>query len=389
MQPAGGAGVQRPVVHPELARALVDQVPPQPLQEPEDAGDVVGMPRAVAIQRAHRHLVQPQGVGAVGGVDLVRADAVLQALAHLPGAPGDGLAAVTVAAVAGLGDLGGRHVHPAGIGERVGQDVALVQQPRERLRRRDVAQVVQHLVPEAGVQQVEHRVLHAADVQVHPAGRHPVPFHLRIDEGGVVGRVQVAQVIPARPGPLRHGVELAPVGPGAVTEVERDRAPARHPRQRRDRVRGLVAGCRSGPEVGHLGQQHRQHVLGQRDRPVLVVDDRERLTPVALPGEEPVTQPVAAFPAAGAAPTPASRWPPRPRHPGPARPAAARDTGAYRPSPVNACGHSSAGAPAGRERWANHSSGGRSTARTGSPNARANSMSRWSWAGTAMIAPVP
>jgi hypothetical protein len=50
MQPAGGAGVQRPVVHPELARALVDQVPPQPLQEPEDAGDVVGMPRAVAIQ---------------------------------------------------------------------------------------------------------------------------------------------------------------------------------------------------------------------------------------------------------------------------------------------------------------------------------------------------
>ena len=31
----------------------------------------------------------------------------------------------------------------------------------------------------------------------------------------------------------------------------------------------------------------------------------------------------------------------------------------------------------------------RLAARTGSPNARANSMSRWSWAGTAMIAPVP
>ena len=29
------------------------------------------------------------------------------------------------------------------------------------------------------------------------------------------------------------------------------------------------------------------------------------------------------------------------------------------------------------------------TTRTGRPNARAKSRSRWSWAGTAMIAPVP
>jgi hypothetical protein len=33
-----------------------------------------------------------------------------------------------------------------------------------------VAQVVQHLVPEARVQQVQHRMLDAADVQVDAAG---------------------------------------------------------------------------------------------------------------------------------------------------------------------------------------------------------------------------
>lgn len=36
-----------------------------------------------------------------------------------------------------------------------------------------------HLVPEAGVQQVQHSMLGAAHVQVH---RHPVLLRLRVDE---------------------------------------------------------------------------------------------------------------------------------------------------------------------------------------------------------------
>src|SRR5699024_3859698 len=43
--------------------------------------------------------------------------------------------------------------------------------------------------------------------------------------------------------------------------------------------------------VVHVGQHDRQLVLGQRDGvAVLVVDDGERLAPVALSGEQPVTQ---------------------------------------------------------------------------------------------------
>ena len=58
---------------------------------------------------------------------------------------------------------------------RRSQDVALVEQPVERLDRADVAQVEQHLVPEAGVQQVQHRVLDAAHVQVDAAGLRRAP----------------------------------------------------------------------------------------------------------------------------------------------------------------------------------------------------------------------
>ena len=68
-----------------------------------------------------------------------------------------------------LHDLGGGHVEAALVGVGVGRDVALVDQPAERLLAGDVAQVEQDLVPEAGVQQVQHGVLDAADVQVDAA----------------------------------------------------------------------------------------------------------------------------------------------------------------------------------------------------------------------------
>jgi hypothetical protein len=53
----------------------------------------------------------------------------------------------------------------------VGQDHALVEQLLERLLGEHQAAVVEHLVPEAGVEQVQHRVLDAADVEID---RHPV-----------------------------------------------------------------------------------------------------------------------------------------------------------------------------------------------------------------------
>ena len=59
------------------------------------------------------------------------------------------------------------------------------------------------------------------------------------------------------------------------------------------------------------------------------------------------------------------------------------------PSPTYASGQASAGASDASPRSANQASGGRITPRIGSSNSRANSKSRSSCAGTAMIAPVP
>ena len=86
------------------------------------------------VQRAHRHLVQAQRVGAVLGADLVRSDRVLQRLAHLAQQPGDLLALVVVAAVALL-HLGGRHRDAARVAVDERLDHALVEQLVERLRR--------------------------------------------------------------------------------------------------------------------------------------------------------------------------------------------------------------------------------------------------------------
>ena len=69
--------------------------------------------------------------------------------------------------------------------------------------------VIQHFVPEARVEKVQHRVLATADVEIH---RHPVPFHGRIHELAVILRVNEAQVVPAGAGPLRHRIGLTTCG---------------------------------------------------------------------------------------------------------------------------------------------------------------------------------
>ena len=133
-----------------------------------------------------------------------------------------------------------------------------------------MAQVVQHLVPEPGVQQVQHGVLDAADVQVDPARVARVaagPIQYRSTSGSqnarVVGRVEVAQLVPARAGPLRHHVQLAPVRPRAVTQVQLDVRPSPGSRQRRLRLGVGVVGIEGrGAEVGQVRQLDRELVVG-------------------------------------------------------------------------------------------------------------------------------
>ena len=294
------SGSTRLVVgHPRRPGGLVDQVAPDPLQEPLRPHDVAGRPRAGDLHRPGGHLVQAEGVGAVALAHLVRGHDVAQRLAHLPVLLGDRCVVPRETTVRRLDHLLRRHVAAAGVGVGVRLDVALVEQPPERLLGGDLAQVVEHLVPEPGVQQVQDGVLDPADVQVDTAGvarprgvpRHPVLLDLGRAEVLVVVRVQVAQVVPARAGPLRHRVRLAPVGPHTVAQVQLDVHPVRSAAQRRlglgvRVVRGIGLRC----VVRDVGQLDGQLVVGQRDGAVLVPHDRERLTPVALPREQPVPQ---------------------------------------------------------------------------------------------------
>ena len=260
----------------DLTGLLVDDVAPQPLQEAEHADDVARLPRPGRVERPRRHQVQAQRVGAVGVVDLLGRHGVLEALAHLAPVAGDRTALVGRVAVVVDDDVVGRHVDAALVLVGGGEHVALVEQPGVRLRRRQVAEVEQHLVPEAGVQQVQHGVLDAADVEVDAAGMvgahvgaraHPVALDRRIDERLVVGRVAVAQLVPARTGPLRHHVGVAAIGLLAVAEVEGHVDPLGDPVERALRLGELVVGVeRARRELVGVRQRQRQHLVGQHVR---------------------------------------------------------------------------------------------------------------------------
>ena len=163
---------------------------PHPRQEPRHALHAGHAPGFGLFERSHEHLVETQRIRAVFGDDLVGVDHVAAALGHL------------LAVLA--------------------EDEALIDQPLERLGRGDVAVIEEHLVPEPRVEQVQHGVFGAADVEIDAAGLaavHPVTLGRFADETLRVARVAITQVIPARPRPLRHGVGLARGGVGIAHPV--------------------------------------------------------------------------------------------------------------------------------------------------------------------------
>ena len=282
-----------------------------------DAVHAARAPRLDLLQRPHKHLVEAEAVGAVLLHHVVGVDDVAAALGHLvrPRLDPHGRVGLQHEAVALLLDLRFGHAHaldapPVGrapdrlvhlvlllrlrhvvAGDKrarfvaegrvldFAEDHALVNELLERLLRRHHADVVEHLVPEPGVQQVEHRVLGPADVQVH---RHPVVLFRRIDELVRVFWVEVAEVVPARSGPVGHRVGFA----ARRASVGRD---GFHPLgYRRERAFGRTR----RPVVAGFGQPHRKLRLGQDNRAGAVFgeDDGERLAPEALAGEEPVAQ---------------------------------------------------------------------------------------------------
>ena len=220
---------------------------PVPLQKALAALNGVTVPGSSLFKIANEHLIQAHGVCTVLIHDLVRVDYIAAGLAHF-------LAVLT-------------------------QDHTVGGTLLVRLLGRHHANVIQELVPEAGVQQMQGGVLHTAVVPVH---RRPVIQGFRRCQSVRIVGIHIAQEVPAGAGPLRHGIRLslsrtATAGAGGVH-------PVGHFGQ------GAFAGVRRLIAVYHR-QAQRQLALRQRHIAALVaLDDGDRLAPVTLAAEHPVTQ---------------------------------------------------------------------------------------------------
>ena len=137
----------------------------------------------------------------------------------------------------------------------------------------DVAEVMEHLVPESGIEQVEHGVFGSANVEVDVS---PIRVGLFGDEAFIIIGIAVTQVIPAGTRPLGHGVGLAGDTVGQIHPV------GGFAQQGIRSAAGLVV-------VEGRGQQG-QLFFAQGLVFAVLPDDGEGLAPVALTREQPVAQ---------------------------------------------------------------------------------------------------
>ncbi|OPZ32611.1 MAG: hypothetical protein BWY98_01311 [Tenericutes bacterium ADurb.BinA155] len=133
-------------------------------------------------------------------------------------------------------------------------------------------------MPEAGVEQMKDRVLLSADIEID---REPVLEEFRIGQLLVVIRIDVTEIIPGRPGPLRHRVGFA----GAFHAIHHDV----QPRFGRVFERRFAAFARR--VLIHFRKDQRQFLFRDPHRlPILQMDDRDRLAPITLTREDPVAE---------------------------------------------------------------------------------------------------
>ena len=213
---------------------------------PAPAG-AIDAPRNGLVKSAHKHFVHAEGIGP----DLID---------H----------------VVGVDDVAARFAHLLAV---FAQDHAMAGTALIWFRRFHHAYIMQEQVPEAAVQQMERGMLHAAVIPVH---RHPVIKRFLGGKLLMIMRVAVTQEIPAGAGPLRHGIGFPP---------------GRRAAARTGYIDPIIdQGKRAFAGIGHfvffhLRQQQRQIGFFQRHcTAVRAMNDRDRLTPIALAAEHPVTQ---------------------------------------------------------------------------------------------------
>ena len=137
----------------ESPRLLVHNQPPHSLQEAIDPFDVLHLPGLLNLERAHEELVQPHRVGAVRRDHVVRVDDIELRLGHLLDLGLEfGTRALEEEPPVTLLNVRGVVILAARVTVGVGEDHALVEELGERLGGVDQPAVVEHLVPETGVQ---------------------------------------------------------------------------------------------------------------------------------------------------------------------------------------------------------------------------------------------
>ncbi len=230
----------------------VEHQGPNTVQPAGDAVYPAVVPLSPLLPRPDEHQVHPYRVGAYLGDVVVGGDDTALGLAHLL---------------------------------PLGDDYPLVEQPGERLVEIHHAQIADGLHEKAGVQQVHGGVLGTAGVLVH---RQPVSHLVRVGGAVPVARAAVAQEVPRGAHEGVHGVRLPP-----------RRGAAGGARGVNERFAVLQRRLSGRAELGVLRQQHRQVFLRHRHQAALIaVNHGYGGAPVALAGDEPVSQAVAHLPPA-------------------------------------------------------------------------------------------
>ena len=149
----------------------------------------------------------------------------------------------------------------------------------ERLIKINHSDIAQELGVEPCIQQVEYCVLHTADIHIYR--QHFIRF-LSGYQFLIVVIIHIPQEIPGRSCPLRHGIGLS----FCIRSADRTLAvyPLVDSRQRRFSGSGRLIGLYIRQTKGQFFFRHR-HIAAVR-----TVNDRDRLSPVSLTGEYPVTQ---------------------------------------------------------------------------------------------------
>jgi len=158
----------------KLASSIVYDEAPGATEEFIDAADGLRIPGLYLLKRAHEHFIHPKRVGSILADDVV-----------------------------GVNDIASRLRHLLVI---FSEDHPLIYESFEGLARRDHTDIVKHVMPESRIEEVEHRVLDAAYVEVN---RHPILLDVLVPGFSVVFWVEKTQIVPTTPRPLWHGVCFA------------------------------------------------------------------------------------------------------------------------------------------------------------------------------------